>query len=98
MHYYETAYNPVTGQHWIVERFPLIWVRSDNSGILPDPKGRSRRVYETALFGHGGGRQMVRAISNLVPALSDQLSRMSAKSESLLHHLFRVVLIRRWAG
>jgi hypothetical protein len=92
MHCYEPTLRALTDQGWNIEKFPLVRFRSDNSNILPDPNRRPRRVYETAFFGHCAGRQVVRAVRNLKPATSDQLSHMSAKPASMLHHFSRMVV------
>jgi ParB/RepB/Spo0J family partition protein len=39
--------------------FPLIWVKSDNVGIVPDPKREPRRIYETALIASREDRLLV---------------------------------------
>lgn len=43
---------------------PLIWMKSDNIGLLPDPQRGPRRIYETAFFGRRGDRKIIRAKSN----------------------------------
>lgn len=43
---------------WTVNPFPLIWHKTDNTGILPDAKRGPRRIYETAFFASRGDRQL----------------------------------------
>jgi hypothetical protein len=82
----------LTDRGWHVETYPLIWVRSDNSGILPDPDRGPRRVYETVFCRHRGSREVVRAVSNAYSAPSCKLFHMSAKPEGMFHRFFRMVV------
>ena len=75
-----------------VSAFPLIWFKSDNTGILPDPQRGPRRVYETAFFGSRGDRKVVSAVSNLYAAPPSRDSHMSSKSEPMLRNFFRMVV------
>lgn len=70
--------------------FPLIWMKSDNVGILPDPSRGPRRIYETALFGSRGDRKIVSAVSNAYAAPTDRGFHMSVKPEPVLRHFFRM--------
>ena len=64
-YYHETAAR-LTAMGWKVNPFPLVWVKSDNTGILPDPQRGPRRIYETAFIASRGDRLIVRAKSNAV--------------------------------
>ncbi len=46
---------------WTVNPFPLIWHKSDNSGIAPDPQRWPRRTYETAFVASRGERPLTSA-------------------------------------
>lgn len=46
-----------------VNPFLMIWHRSDNSGLLPDPQRYGRRNYETAFLLTSGDRKIVKAKS-----------------------------------
>lgn len=70
--------------------FPLIWVKSDNVGILPDPQRGPRRIYETALFGSRGDRKVVSPVSNAIAAPTDRGFHMSVKPEPVLRNFFRM--------
>lgn len=72
--------------------FPLVWMKSDNVGILPDPQRGPRRIYETALFGSRGDRKVVNAISNAYSAPTDRSSHMSIKPEPVLRNFFRMFI------
>lgn len=73
-----------------LDPFPLIWVKSDNIGLLPDPERGPRRIYETALFGSMGDRKIVRATSNAFAAPSVRDSHMSEKSQTALEYFMRM--------
>lgn len=68
--------------------FPLIWTKSDNIGIIPDPERGPRRIYETALFGSRGDRKIVRSTSNSDYSPSTRDEHMSIKSEAMLRKFF----------
>lgn len=70
--------------------FPLVWVKSDNVGMLPDPTRGPRRIYETCLFGSRGDRQIVRPTSNAISHPSQRDTHMSVKPEGMLAHFFRM--------
>lgn len=77
---------------WTLDDFPLIWMKSDNKGILPDPKRGARRVYETCFFASRGDRLIVRAVSNAYAAPTGQKSHQSEKPEPVLRHFFQMVV------
>ena len=72
--------------------FPLVWHKSDGSGILPDPNRGPRRTYETAFFASRGDRKIVRAVSNSVGAPIQRGRHMSEKPQEVLRHFFRMVV------
>jgi len=75
---------------FIINPFPLIWSKSDNVGILPDPSRGPRRVYETAFLGYRGDRKIVQAVANAYSAPSDRSIHMSVKPVPVLKHFFRM--------
>lgn len=75
-----------------VNPFPLVWVKTDNSGILPDPNRGPRRTYETAFFASRGDRKIVRAVSNHVGSPIQRGRHMSEKPQAVLNHFFRMVV------
>ena len=77
---------------WRVDDFPLVWLRSDNSGIIPDPNRGPRRVYETALFCVRGDRKVVKPIGNGFAAATTKSFHMSEKPTLALEHFFRMVV------
>ena len=77
---------------WSVNPFPLIWHKSDNAGLLPDPQRGPRRVYESAFFASRGDRRIVSAISNAISSPATKLIHMSEKPLPVLRHFFRMVV------
>lgn len=75
-----------------IDKFPLIWFKSDGSGILPDPNRGPRRVYETALFGARGDRKIVGAVANAYACPIVSGRHMSEKPEPMLRHFFRMLV------
>lgn len=72
--------------------FPLIWLKSDGSGLLPDPQRGPRRVYETALLGSRGDRKIVRAVANATASAPSRDIHMSEKPRPMLEHFFRMLV------
>jgi len=70
--------------------FPLIWVKSDNIGLLPDPKRGPRRIYETCLMASREDRPIVKAVSNAYSAPTDRQYHPSTKPEPVLRHFFQM--------
>ena len=73
-----------------LDPFPLVWLKNDNVGILPDPQRGPRRIYETAFFGSRGDRKIVSPISNAYSAPTDRSQHMSIKPEPVLRNFFRM--------
>jgi ParB-like chromosome segregation protein Spo0J len=91
MHYYQSTLDYFSRNTDIAfDPFPLIWLKSDNVGILPDPARGPRRIYETALFGSRGDRKVVAPVSNAYAAPTDRSSHMSIKPEPVLRNFFRM--------
>lgn len=77
---------------WSVNPAPLIWHRSDNSGIIPDPRRMPRQVYETAFLCTRGDRFLVRPKSNLFPSPSVKEFHMSEKPKPVLEYFFGMLV------
>ena len=77
---------------WDVNPFPLIWVKSDNVGLLPDPQRGPRRIYESAFFASRGDRKIVQAVSNAIAAPTTKKIHMSEKPLAVLRHFFRMTV------
>lgn len=77
---------------WDVNPMPLIWFKSDGSGILPDPERGPRQIYETALLCAKGDRKIVRPKSNAYAAPISSGRHMSEKPEPMLRHFFEMLV------
>lgn len=88
-YYHETKVR-LESMGWRVNPFPLIWYKSDNSGILPDAKRGPRRNYETAFLCSRGDRLIVQAVSNVAAAPNIKTIHMSEKNPDMLRHFFRM--------
>jgi len=87
-YYHETLEFFAARTPFKIDPFPLVWLKSDNSGILPDPERGPRRIYETALFGSSGDRKIVSAKSNAHASPSVKDIHMSVKSPHMLQYFF----------
>lgn len=74
------------------QHFPLVWHKTDNKGILPDPRRGPRRVYETAFLVARGDRPIIRAVSNAYGSPKGSGDHQSEKSEPMLRHFFQMVV------
>lgn len=92
MDYHQMTIERLNKMGWKVNPFPLIWHKTDNTGLLPDPQRGPRRIYETALFASRGDRLVVQAVSNCFghPG-KDKEIHMSEKPQPMLHHFMRMV-------
>lgn len=90
MHYYLRTLSRFADYGIKLDPFPLIWVKSDNIGIIPDPERGPRRIYETALFGSLGDRKIVSSASNAFSHPSVRDEHMSIKPEPMLAHFFKM--------
>lgn len=70
--------------------FPLVWVKSDNVGIVPDPKREPRRIYETALIASREDRLLVRPVSNAISAQTNKENHPHTKPEPVLKHFLQM--------
>lgn len=93
MDYYHDTLNALNQMGWRVNPFPLIWFKSDNTGILPDASRGPRRVYETAFFASRGDRKVVQAVGNAFahPGRNKEI-HMSEKPRRMLRHFMRMVV------
>jgi DNA modification methylase len=90
MDYYHETKVRLESMGWVVNPFPLIWHKSDNSGILPDPKRGPRRIYETAFLCSRGDRFIIQAVANTFSAPNLKSIHMSEKNRDMLAHFFRM--------
>lgn len=90
MHYYHDTRKLFHSAGIEFDPFPLVWTKSDNIGIIPDPERGPRRIYETAFFGSRGDRKIVSPVSNSFAHPSERSEHMSIKPQGMLSHFFRM--------
>lgn len=80
---------------WQVNPFPLIWHKSDNAGVAPDPQRGPRRTYETAFFCIRGDRKLTqagtRSNSFAHPGNRNDAIHVSEKPIPMLRHFLAMV-------
>jgi len=69
---------------------PLIWHKTNNVGILSDPKRRPRHIYETMLIASRGDRLILQASSDLYGCPTDKDHHASTKPEPMLRYFMRM--------
>lgn len=74
----------------IFNEFPLIWHKTDNVGIVPDPSREARRVVETCLYASREDRKIARTISNAYGSPTNKDLHPSTKPEPMLRHFFQM--------
>lgn len=69
---------------------PLIWLKSDNRGVISDARRGPRNIYETALFGYREDRPIVKSTSNGYSCPTDKTYHHSTKPEPMLRYFFQM--------
>jgi len=64
MNFYTQTVEFFTKEGFRVEPYPLVWIKSDKMGIIPDPARGPRRIYETALLMSLGDRKIIKPTVN----------------------------------
>jgi ParB family chromosome partitioning protein len=77
---------------FVFDPFPLIWLKSDNIGFLPDPERGPRRIYETAFFGRRGDRKILRAKSNAFTHPTTMEVHTHEKPVAVLTHFMEMLV------
>jgi len=91
MDFYQRTFDLLTEMGWRVNPFPLVWLKSDNTGIIPDANRGPRRIYETAFFASRGDRQIVRAKANAFSHPGrDKSIHMNEKPVPMLKHFMEM--------
>lgn len=88
-HFQETV-SSLQETGWRIDKRPLIWVHSDNAGLLPDPNRGPRWVYDTALMCTRGDRKVVQAVANAFSSPTTREFHSSEKPLAVLDHFFRM--------
>lgn len=89
---YEPTVRALEKMGWWINPMPLIWMKSDGMGIIPDPERGPRQIYETCLLGTRGDRKIVRAKANAYAAPTVRDRHMSEKPEPMLRHFFEMLI------
>jgi ParB family chromosome partitioning protein len=80
---------------WLVDPYVLIWHKSDNAGVAPDPQRGPRRTYETAFFASRGDRKLTQAgtksNSFSFPGNRTDAIHVSEKPQAVLRHFLSMV-------
>lgn len=76
---------------WTPCEVPLIWHKSDNSGIAPDVRRQPRRTYEIAIFAARGDRNIakVKAASCSLPSTKEH--HLSEKPLAVVTHFLEMI-------
>ena len=90
--YFEVTKQVLRAAGWKVLDYPCIWHKTDNAGMLPDPKRGPRYVNEVALFCSRGDRLIVQAVANTFGAPTESDVHMSIKPQAMLAHFFRMFI------
>lgn len=75
---------------WVIDPFPFVWAKSDNSGLLPDPNRGGRRTYEMAFLGTRGDRHIVKPVALHWHGARGEAVHASVKPRALFEHLLRM--------
>lgn len=91
MDYYHDTKKLLEKMGWKVNPFPLVWLKSDNTGIIPDANRGPRRIYETAFFASRNDRKIVQAKSNAFAYPGREKSiHMNQKPVPMLRHFMEM--------
>lgn len=74
------------------QKFPLIWMKSDNAGIASDSRRNPRHIYETCLLASRGRRQIVKIVSDAYSAPTDKRLHISTKPEPMLRYFMGMLV------
>ena len=95
MKFHAHSVEALTKMGWKCNPFPLIWHKSDGSGIAPDPQRGPRQTYEAAIFAVRGDRKITQegcvANSFAHPGRRDGAIHASEKPYAMLRHFMRMV-------
>lgn len=92
MDYYTETKARLEAMGWKVNPFPLVWLKSDNTGIIPDAKRGPRRIYETAFLASRGDRWINTPVSNAFAYAGRAKSiHMNEKPVPMLKHFLRML-------
>lgn len=92
MKYYTETKARLEAMGWKVNPHPLIWVKSDNLGVIADAKRGPRNIYETAFLASRGDLFINTPVSNAFshPGKGKEI-HMNEKPVAMLKHFMRMV-------
>lgn len=90
MDFYTPTVEKLEAAGWRVYAKPLIWLKSDNVGIISDPNRTPRHIYETALMASRGDRFVVRSVADSIASPTTKEFHTSEKPKAVLDHFFRM--------
>ncbi|WP_417436444.1 ParB N-terminal domain-containing protein [Idiomarina abyssalis] len=91
--YYNETVSMLAAAGWKVWPHHLIWHKSDNAGVLADPKRGPRHTHETALFASRGDRKIVKPVADSFSAPTTRESgHVSEKPQAVLSHFFNLTV------
>ncbi len=76
----------------VFQKFPLVWVKSDNAGIASDPRMGPRHTYEACLMATRGSRQIAKVKADSYSAPTDKKLHPSTKPEPMLRHFMEMLV------
>lgn len=77
---------------WSFSHFPLIWLKTDNSGIAADPRHGPRHIYEVCLLASRAQRQIVRIAADAYGSPGDRSLHPSTKPVPMLKHFMQMLV------
>lgn len=94
MEHYQETKNKLLATGLFVHSHPLVWFKSDNSGIIPGTGNQfPRRVYETAFLASRRKRSLIKPLANAYSAPSPgNPLHPSQKHEPVLKHFFSMLV------
>lgn len=92
MNYWQHTRDRFAAHGWQLCPFPLIWGKSDNTGILADPMRLPRNIAEFALLASRGDRKIVRSVGNVFWGPTTKQFHPAEKSLTMLQHFFRMLV------
>lgn len=94
MNHYETTARVFNAAGYRINPRPLIWMKSDNVGIVPDALRGPRQIYETAFLITRGDRKIVAPVSDAVarPGSRREARHQSEKTWTVCAHFLRMLV------
>lgn len=92
MKYYTETKARLEAMGWKINPHPLVWMKSDNLGVIPDANRGPRQIYETAFLGTRGDLFIHTPVSNAFahPGKGKSI-HMNEKPVPMLKHFLRMV-------